>query len=158
MEKAHIETDKGEIVLELFEKDAPGTVANFVGLATGKKEWKDPKTGQMVTRPYYDGLSFHRVVPNFVIQGGCPIGTGTGGPGYKIKCETAGNPHKHVRGTLSMAHAGKDTGGSQFFICHAPAGHLDGKHTVFGQVRQGIEVVDAIRPGDRMKRVWIEDR
>jgi peptidyl-prolyl cis-trans isomerase B (cyclophilin B) len=155
---AHIETDKGEIVLELFDKDAPNTVANFVGLATGKKEWKDPKSGQTVTRPYYDGLSFHRVVPNFVIQGGCPIGTGTGGPGYHIKCETAGNPHKHERGTLSMAHAGKDTGGSQFFICHAPAKHLDGKHTVFGQVRQGIEVVDAIRPGDRMKKVWIEEK
>ena len=155
---AHIETDKGEIVLELFDKAAPNTVANFVGLATGKKEWKDPKTGPTVTRPYYDGLSFHRVVPNFVIQGGCPIGTGTGGPGYHIKCETSGNPHKHERGTLSMAHAGKDTGGSQFFICHATAKHLDGKHTVFGQVRQGVEVVDAIRPGDRMKKVWIEEK
>ena len=155
---AHIETDKGEIVLELYDKEAPNTVSNFVGLATGKKEWKDPKSGQTVTRPYYDGLTFHRVVPNFVIQGGCPIGNGTGGPGYQIKCETSGNPHKHQRGTLSMAHAGKDTGGSQFFICHAPASHLDGKHTVFGQVRQGLEVVDAIRPGDKMTRVWIEDK
>jgi len=155
---AHIETDKGEIVLELYDKEAPNTVANFVGLATGKKEWKDPKSGKTVTRPYYDGLTFHRVVPNFVIQGGCPIGNGTGGPGYHIKCETAGNPHKHVRGTLSMAHAGKDTGGSQFFICHAPASHLDGKHTVFGQVRQGLEVVDAIRPGDKMTRVWVEEK
>ena len=155
---AHIETDKGEMVLELFDKDAPQTVSNFVGLATGKKEWKDPKSGKTVTKPYYDGLTFHRVVPNFVIQGGCPIGTGTGGPGYHIKCETAGNPHKHVRGTLSMAHAGKDTGGSQFFICHAPAPHLDGKHTVFGQVRQGVEVVDAIRPGDKMTRVWVEEK
>ncbi len=153
----HFDTDKGEIVAELFEKDAPGTVANFAGLAAGTKEWKDPKTGQMVKRPFYDGLSFHRVVPNFVIQGGCPLGTGTGGPGYHIKCETQG-PRKHQRGTLSMAHAGKDTGGSQFFICHATPSHLDGKHTVFGQVTKGIEVVDAIRAGDRMKKVWIEEK
>lgn len=154
----HFETDRGEIVAELYEKDAPNTVANFVGLATGTKEWKDPRTGEWVKRPYYDGLTFHRVVPNFVIQGGCPMGTGTGGPGYKIKCETDGNPRRHVRGALSMAHAGRDTGGSQFFICHAAPGHLDGKHTVFGQVVKGIEVVDAIRPGDRMKRVWVEER
>jgi peptidyl-prolyl cis-trans isomerase B (cyclophilin B) len=154
----HFETDKGEIVAELFDKDAPGTVANFAGLAAGTKEWTDPKTGQKVKRPYYDGLTFHRVVPNFVIQGGCPIGTGTGNPGYRIKCETEGNPCKHQRGTLSMAHAGKDTGGSQFFICHATPSHLDGKHTVFGQVVKGIEVVDAIRAGDRMNRVWIEQK
>lgn len=154
----HFETDRGEIVAELFEKDAPNTVANFVGLATGTKEWTDPRTGRKVTRPYYDGLTFHRVVPNFVIQGGCPLGTGTGGPGYRIKCETANNPRRHLRGSLSMAHAGKDTGGSQFFICHSPQPHLDGKHTVFGQVVSGIEVVDAIRAGDRMHRVWIEER
>ena len=154
----HFETDKGEIVAELYDKDAPGTVENFAGLAAGTKEFTDPKTGKKEKRPYYDGLTFHRVVPNFVIQGGCPIGTGTGGPGYKIKCETANNPHKHQRGTLSMAHAGKDTGGSQFFICHSAPAHLDGKHTVFGQVVKGIEVVDAIRPGDRMNRVWIEDK
>ena len=153
----HIETDKGEIVAELFEKETPGTVENFVGLATGTKEFTDPKTGQKTKRPYYDGLTFHRVVPNFVIQGGCPLGTGTGGPGYKIKCETAGN-RKHQRGTLSMAHAGKDTGGSQFFICHSAPSHLDGKHTVFGQVVKGIEVVDAIRPGDKMNKVWVEDK
>jgi len=154
----HFDTDKGEIVAELFTKDAPGTVANFVGLITGTKEWTDPKTGQPTKRPYYDGLTFHRVVPNFVIQGGCPLGTGTGNPGYRIKCETAGNPHKHQRGSLSMAHAGKDTGGSQFFICHSAPAHLDGKHTVFGQVTKGLEVVDAIRPGDRMKKVWVEEK
>jgi len=154
----HFETDKGEIVAELYDKDAPGTVDNFVGLASGTKEFTDPKTGQKTKRAYYDGLTFHRVVPNFVIQGGCPLGTGTGGPGYKIKCETAGNPRKHQRGSLSMAHAGKDTGGSQFFICHDAPSHLDGKHTVFGQVVKGIEVVDAIRPGDHMKKVWIEDK
>jgi peptidyl-prolyl cis-trans isomerase B (cyclophilin B) len=153
----HFDTDKGLIVAELFEKDAPGTVANFAGLAAGTKEWTDPKTGQKVKRPFYDGLTFHRVVPNFVIQGGCPLGTGTGNPGYRIPCETAGNPRKHQRGTLSMAHAGKDTGGSQFFICHSAPAHLDGKHTVFGQVVKGIEVVDAIRAGDHMKKVWIAD-
>ncbi len=153
----HFETDKGEIVAELFEKETPGTVAHFAGLAAGTKEFTDPKTGQKATRPFYDGLTFHRVVPNFVIQGGCPLGTGTGGPGYKIKCETTGN-RPHQRGTLSMAHAGKDTGGSQFFICHATPSHLDGKHTNFGQVVKGIEVVDAIRAGDRMNRVWIEDK
>jgi peptidyl-prolyl cis-trans isomerase B (cyclophilin B) len=152
----HFETDKGEIVAELFEADAPNTVANFAGLAAGTKEWTDPKTGQKVKRPYYDGLTFHRVVPNFVIQGGCPIGNGTGGPGYKIKCEVDNNPRKHKRGSLSMAHAGKDTGGSQFFICHAAPAHLDGKHTVFGQVVKGLEVVDAIRPGDKMNKVWVE--
>ena len=88
MKKVHFDTDKGEIVAELFEDDAPGTVANFVGLATGTKEWTDPKTGKKVSRPFYDGLSFHRVIADFVIQGGCPLGTGTGGPGFKIKCET----------------------------------------------------------------------
>ena len=154
----HLDTDKGLIVAELFEKDAPGTVANFTALVTGAKEWDDPKTGQKARRPFYDGLAFHRVIPRFMIQGGCPRGDGTGNPGWRIKCETAGNPHKHQRGTLSMAHAGKDTGGSQFFICHVPTPHLDGKHTVFGQVTQGLDVVDEIRAGDRMKRVWIEEK
>jgi peptidyl-prolyl cis-trans isomerase B (cyclophilin B) len=153
----HIETTKGEIVAELFDKDAPNTVANFVGLATGAKEWTDPKTRQKVKKPFYDGLTFHRVVPNFVIQGGCPVGNGTGGPGYTIKCETQGNPRRHQRGSLSMAHAGKDTGGSQFFICHSPQPHLDNKHTVFGQVVKGLEIVDAIRAGDKMTRVWVEE-
>jgi peptidyl-prolyl cis-trans isomerase B (cyclophilin B) len=152
----HFDTDKGEIVAELFEADAPNTVANFAGLAAGTKEWTDPKTKQKVKRPFYDGLTFHRVIANFMIQGGCPLGTGTGGPGFHIKCETDNNPRKHQRGTLSMAHAGRDTGGSQFFICHAPQPHLDRKHTVFGQVIKGLEVVDQIRQGDKMKRVWIE--
>src|SRR5580765_6979957 len=151
MKKAHIETDKGEMVIELFDDDAPGAVANFVGLATGEKEWTDPKTGQKVKRPFYDGLTFHRVIDDFMVQGGCPLGTGTGGPGYKIKCETDGKRQKHVRGTLSMAHAGRDTGGSQFFICHSPQAHLDRKHTVFGQVVTGLEVIDKIRKGDHMK-------
>jgi peptidyl-prolyl cis-trans isomerase B (cyclophilin B) len=153
----HMETNKGEIVIDMFDKDAPNTVANFIGLATGTKEWTDPKTGQKVSgRPFYDGLTFHRVISDFMVQGGCPKGTGTGGPGYHIKCETAGNPNKHKRGTLSMAHAGKDTGGSQFFICHSPQPHLDGKHTVFGQAVKGLEVVDAIRQGDKITRVWVE--
>lgn len=133
-------TPKGTMVLELFEKEAPGTVKNFLDL---------------INKGFYNGLTFHRVISNFMIQGGCPNGTGTGGPGYKIKCETAGNPHKHVRGTLSMAHAGKDTGGSQFFICHSPQSHLDGVHTVFGQVVEGVDVVDAIRQGDKMEVVRV---
>ena len=106
---------------------------------------------------FYNGLTFHRVIPNFVVQGGCPRGDGTGGPGYTIKCETEGNPHKHLRGSLSMAHAGKDTGGSQFFICHAPQPHLDGVHTVFGRVTDGLPVVDAIRAGDRMETVTVSE-
>ena len=156
MKKVHFDTDKGEIVAELFEDDAPGTVANFVGLVSGTKEWTDPKTGKKVNRPFYDGLSFHRVIADFVIQGGCPLGTGTGSPGYKIKCETDGKKQVHNPGSLSMAHAGKDTGGSQFFICHSRLPHLDRKHTVFGQVTSGMDVVNAIKVGDKMKRVWIE--
>jgi peptidyl-prolyl cis-trans isomerase B (cyclophilin B) len=152
----HFETDKGEIVAELFEADAPNTVASFTGLVSGTKEWTEPRTGKKVTRPFYDGLTFHRVIPNFMIQGGCPLGTGTGNPGFRIKCEVDDNPRKHQRGSLSMAHAGRDTGGSQFFICHAPQPHLDRKHTVFGQVVKGLEVVDAIKVGDKMNKVWIE--
>ena len=109
MKKAIIETEKGTIELELFEKDAPNTVANFE---------------KLIKEGFYDGLTFHRVIPDFVIQGGCPRGDGTGGPGYTIKCETEGNPNKHGTGALSMAHAGKDTGGSQFFITHSPQPHL----------------------------------
>jgi len=119
MKKTIMETNKGTIILEMFEKDAPKTVANFEKLANDE---------------FYDGLTFHRVISDFVIQGGCPKGDGTGGPGYSIKCETKGNPRKHETGTMSMAHAGKDTGGSQFFITHSPQPHLDGVHTVFGQV------------------------
>ncbi len=138
MKKAIIESDKGNIVLELFEKDAPNTVANFV---------------KLINKGYYNGLKFHRVIPNFMIQGGCPVGNGTGGPGYAIKCEI--NSRKHLAGTLSMAHAGKDTGGSQFFITHSPQPHLDGVHTVFGQVIEGMDVVNAIRQGDVMKQVKV---
>lgn len=142
MTKAIIETDKGNIELEFYEKDAPDTVANFVKLA---------KEG------YYDGLNFHRVIPGFVIQGGCPKGTGAGGPGYTIKCETENNPNKHLCGSLSMAHAGKDTGGSQFFVCHAPQPHLDGVHTVFGRTvdLNSLDVVWKIETGDKMNKVTI---
>ncbi len=138
MKKAIIESNKGNIVLELFEKDAPNTVANFV---------------KLINKGYYNGLKFHRVIPDFMVQGGCPTGNGTGGPGYAIKCEI--NPRKHQAGTLSMAHAGKDTGGSQFFITHSPQPHLDGVHTVFGQVIEGMDVVNAIRQGDVMKQVKV---
>jgi peptidyl-prolyl cis-trans isomerase B (cyclophilin B) len=138
MTRAIMETDKGTINLELFDKDAPNTVKNFVELAE---------------KGFYDGLNFHRVIPDFMIQGGCPQGTGTGGPGYQIKCEI--NPNKHKAGTLSMAHAGRDTGGSQFFICHSPQPHLDGVHTVFGQ-SEDMDVINAIKKGDKIKSVKIE--
>ena len=141
MPKAIMETNKGTINLDLFEKDAPLAVNNFITLA---------KKG------FYDGLTFHRVIPDFMIQGGCPKGTGTGGPGYTIKCETKGNPHKHTPGTLSMAHAGKDTGGSQFFITHVATPHLDGVHTVFGRTKD-MAVVNAIKQGDKMTSVKIVD-
>lgn len=134
----------GVINIEFFPNEAPGTVANFKKLAD---------------EGYYNGLNFHRVIPGFVAQGGCPHGNGMGGPGYSIKCETAGNPHKHVAGALSMAHAGKDTGGSQFFIVHEPQPHLDGVHTVFGQVNaEDIDTVLYIKQGDVMKevKVWEE--
>ena len=140
MKKAIIQTKKGDIELELFEKDAPNTVANFV---------------KLINEGFYDGLTFHRVIPDFVIQGGCPKGNGTGGPGYTIKCETEGNPNKHGTGALSMAHAGKDTGGSQFFITHSPQPHLDGVHTVFGKVTKGMDVVNKIQQGDVMEKVIV---
>ncbi|HEX6836598.1 MAG TPA: peptidylprolyl isomerase [Polyangia bacterium] len=165
MKKIHFETDKGEIVAELFDDDAPETVANFVGLATGEKEWTDPKTNQKQKgKPYFDGLRFHRVVSNFVIQGGDPFTRyddmkprwGTGGPGFKIKDELSGKKQVHKRGSLSMAHAGPGTGGSQFFICHSPQPHLDKKHTVFGQVISGDEIIDKIQAGDKINRITIE--
>ncbi|QRG69854.1 peptidylprolyl isomerase [Brevibacillus choshinensis] len=141
MKKAQITMENGNVIeLELFEGEAPGTVANFEKLAN---------------EGFYNGLSFHRVIPGFVAQGGCPYGTGTGGPGYTIKCETKGNPHKHLRGALSMAHAGKDTGGSQFFICYDSFPHLDGVHTVFGKITSGMEHVDAIKQGDKMGTVKV---
>ncbi|MCP3032669.1 peptidylprolyl isomerase [Halobacillus sp. A1] len=144
MKQATIEFENGEkFLIELYEEAAPNTVENFEKLANSE---------------FYDGLTFHRVIPDFVIQGGDPNGNGTGGPGYTIKCETEGNPHKHERGTLSMAHAGKDTGGSQFFVCHSPQPHLDGRHTVFGKVVEGVDTVDRVRPGDVMQRVRVEDK
>lgn len=133
-------TNNREIILTLYEKDAPNTVKNFEKLANSG---------------FYDGLTFHRVIPGFVSQGGCPIGNGTGGPGYTIKCETKNNPHKHVAGALSMAHAGKDTGGSQFFVCHASFPHLDGVHTVFGMVTEGLEYVINMEQGQRMVEVRV---
>ncbi len=146
MSTATIKTTKGDIELELFDADAPGTVDNF---------------HKLIEKGFYNGLAFHRVVPNFVIQGGCPNTAegasgmaGTGGPGYKIKCETAGNPQKHESaGILSMAHAGPNTGGSQFFVTLAATPHLDGVHTVFGKVTSGMDVVNSIQGGDRMTEV-----
>jgi peptidyl-prolyl cis-trans isomerase B (cyclophilin B) len=140
--KATIETPRGSIVIELYAQHAPKTVNNFVFLA---------KEG------YYDGLLFHRVISDFMIQGGDPTGTGRGGPGYKFEDETKGNPNKHGTGSLSMANAGPNTNGSQFFITHAPQPHLDGKHTVFGKVVEGQNIVDAIRQGDAMTKVTITE-
>lgn len=140
MKKAKIETANGLIVIELFEKEAPKTVANFE---------------KLIQEGFYNGLKFHRVIPGFVAQGGCPNGTGTGGPGYTIPCETEGNPHRHEKGALSMAHRGKDTGGSQFFLVLEPQPHLDGVHTVFGQVIAGLDVMDQIEQGDLMQNVTV---
>lgn len=142
MRKAIISTEKGDMKVEFYEKDAPGTVDNFCKLA---------KSG------FYDGLIFHRVIPDFVIQGGCPNGIGNGGPGYTIKCETSGGNQYHDRGVLSMAHAGKDTGGSQFFIClnRENTKHLDRVHTCFGRVVEGIDVIDDIRRGDVINHIEI---
>ena len=130
--------------IEFFEKDAPNTVKNFIDLANDG---------------YYDGLTFHRVIPNFVIQGGCPKGDGTGGPGYQIDCELDGDNQYHDRGVLSMAHAGRNTGGSQFFICHNRdnTAHLDRNHTVFGKVVEGLDVIDQIREDDVMEKVVVND-
>ena len=149
--KANINTAKGTMVVEFFEQDAPNTVANFVKLA---------KEG------FYDGLNFHRVIPNFVIQGGCPNSRagapgipGTGGPGYQIDCELDGDNQYHDRGVLSMAHAGRNTGGSQFFICHSRdnTSHLDRNHTCFGKVIEGQDVIDSIRQGDEITSIQIAE-
>ncbi len=144
MKQAEIQTEKGNMKVNFYEKDAPETVANFIKLA---------ESG------YYDGLTFHRVIPDFVIQGGCPDGTGAGGPGYTIKCELDGENQYHDRGVLSMAHAGRDTGGSQFFVCHSRAGtaHLDGNHTCFGKVSEGLEVIDQIVAGDKIEKIIISE-
>lgn len=144
MTKATIETAKGTMSVEFYDNDAPKTVANFVKLS---------KEG------YYDGLTFHRVIPDFVIQGGCPQGTGTGGPGYTIDCELEGDNQFHDRGVLSMAHAGRNTGGSQFFICHSRTNtsHLDRNHTCFGKVVEGLDVIDEIKGGDKIVKVTITE-
>lgn len=135
-----IHTDKGVLTFELYDDDAPIAAANF------KK---------LVSEGYYNGLKFHRVIPNFMVQGGCPDGTGAGGPGYSINCETAGVKQIHDRGVMSMAHRGRNTGGSQFFICHNRPGtrHLDGVHTCFGRIIDGLDVIDDIRGGDTMTKV-----
>lgn len=140
---AVIETEKGDMKLELYPDEAPQAVLNFTHLANNG---------------FYDNLNFHRVIPNFVIQGGYPKGTGTGGPGWRIKCECVGQKHKHQRGSLSMAHAGRDTGGSQFFVCHSSQPHLDGVHTVFGKVinEDGLKVLDNIRVGDKIKTIKVQ--
>jgi len=141
---AEIITEKGTMKVEFYEKDAPKTVENFVELSK---------------RGFYDGLTFHRVIPDFVIQGGCPNGTGTGGPGYTIDCELTGENQYHDRGVLSMAHAGRNTGGSQFFICHSRnnTAHLDRNHTCFGKVVEGLDVIDQIRQGDVIEKIVISE-
>ncbi|HET7578798.1 MAG TPA: peptidylprolyl isomerase [Bacillales bacterium] len=145
MKKGFIKMANGEeLQLEFFPEEAPNTVANFEKLANDG---------------FYNGLTFHRVIPGFVSQGGCPIGNGTGDAGYTIKCETEGNPHKHEPGSLSMAHAGKDTGSCQFFIVHDSQPHLDGVHTVFGRVTEGLETALKMKNGDVMNevKVWDEE-
>jgi peptidyl-prolyl cis-trans isomerase B (cyclophilin B) len=136
-----VKTNKGDIVLDLYPKHAPKTVNNFVFLA---------KDG------FYDGVKFHRVISDFMIQGGDPEGSGRGGPGYRFEDETRGNPLRHEAGVLSMANAGPNTNGSQFFITHSPQPHLDGKHTVFGKVVEGMDVVNAIRQGDTIESITVE--
>jgi peptidyl-prolyl cis-trans isomerase B (cyclophilin B) len=144
MTKVKFSTDKGDMIAELYDNETPITVKNF----------KD-----LIEKKFYDGLNFHRVIPNFVIQGGCPNGTGSGGPGYNIQCEVTSEKQFHDRGVLSMAHAGRNTGGSQFFICHNRQGtqHLDGNHTCFGKVYEGVDVIDKIGPGDKINSITIID-
>lgn len=143
MKTGYIKMKSGEtLAFELYDDAAPNTVENFKKLANDN---------------FYDGLTFHRVIPGFVSQGGCPIGNGTGNAGHTIKCETEGNPYKHEEGSLSMAHAGKDTGSCQFFIVHEPQPHLDGVHTVFGKLTSGIEIAKAMHNGDVMETIVVED-
>jgi peptidyl-prolyl cis-trans isomerase B (cyclophilin B) len=142
MKKAEIHTDKGILTIEFFEEDAPKTVKNFIDLSR---------------KGFYDGLTFHRVIPDFVVQGGCPKRDGTGGPGYTIECELDGANQVHDKGVLSMAHAGRNTGGSQFFICHNRQNtqHLDRNHTVFGKTVDGLHVIDKIKQGDSINKIII---
>lgn len=144
LQYALLATNKGEILIKLFPQEAPQSVTNFATLAKQK---------------FYDGLNFHRVIDGFVAQGGCPYGTGTGGPGYRIKCELENNSHRHEKGSLSMAHAGRDTGGSQFFLCFVPLPHLDGEHTVFGQIESNdtssLKTLDSLQPNDTITTIKI---
>ena len=144
MKKAIIKSDKGEMTVEFYDKDAPKTVDNFIKLSADG---------------YYDGLTFHRVIPDFVVQGGCPNGTGAGGPGYSIDCELEGENQYHDKGVLSMAHAGRNTGGSQFFICHSRnnTSHLDKNHTCFAKVIEGIDVIDQISQGDKIISITVSE-
>jgi len=144
MQTATIHTAKGVMKVDFYEKDAPLTVKNFISL---------------IEKGFYNGLTFHRVIPDFVVQAGCPEGTGAGGPGYTIACELDGENQYHDRGVLSMAHRGRNTGGSQFFICHNRANtkHLDRNHTVFGKVVEGIEVLDQIREGDKIEKITLSE-
>jgi peptidyl-prolyl cis-trans isomerase A (cyclophilin A) len=155
MLSAHFTTSEGNFTVRLFDQEVPNTVANFVGLAEGSKEWTDPKSGQKVKRPFYDGLIFHRVIADFMIQGGDPLGTGTGGPGYKFADEFNAKLRHTKAGLLSMANAGPNTNGSQFFITLAATPWLDNKHSIFGEVVTGMDVVQKIgstatsKPADR---------
>jgi len=160
---AHFTTSEGSFTVRLFEDEAPKTVANFVGLADGTKQWTDPGRGQKVTRPFYDGLIFHRVIAGFMLQGGDPLGTGTGGPGYKFADEFSPKLRHSKAGILSMANAGPNSNGSQFFVTLAATPWLDDKHSVFGEVVEGLDVVQRIgatptsKPGDRpLKPVTIQ--
>jgi peptidyl-prolyl cis-trans isomerase A (cyclophilin A) len=160
---AHFTTSEGAFTIQLFEHEAPNTVANFVGLAEGTKEFTDPKTGKKATRPFYNGLTFHRIIDGFMIQGGDPLGTGTGGPGYTFRDEFHSKLRHTKPGILSMANAGPGTNGSQFFITLAATPWLDNRHSVFGEVVEGMDVVQKIgsvptsKPGDRpLKPITVE--
>ncbi|WP_162418056.1 peptidylprolyl isomerase [Cyclobacterium roseum] len=144
MKTGEIQTEKGTMKITFYEEDAPKNVANFI---------------QLAQKGFYDGLTFHRVIPDFMIQGGCPKGNGTGGPGYHVDCELDGELQHHDRGVLSMAHAGRNTGGSQFFICHNRSNtqHLDRNHTCFGKVTDGLEIIDQIRAGDKINKIVIHE-
>ena len=163
MQYAHFTTSEGKFTIQLFDQDVPKTVENFVGLATGAKEWTDPRTGRKSTAPYYNGTVFHRVIGGFMIQGGDPLGQGTGGPGYKFADEFHPKRRHDKAGVLSMANSGPNTNGGQFFVTLAPTPWLDDKHSVFGEVSEGMDVVKKIgstptsKPGDRpVKPITIE--
>ena len=141
---ATFDTTMGSFEIQLYEDRAPKTVANFVGLAEGTKQWTDPRDGQAKNERFYDGLTFHRVIPDFMIQGGCPLGTGTGGPGYRFEDEFDPGLGFDRPGLLAMANAGPNTNGSQFFVTDAPTPHLDQRHTIFGEVVSGLDVVKSI--------------